>query len=101
VSTLPSAGAVIAPGTFTLSVTFDQPMLEGGTSYVYETPDTNPNCAFPAQLSKDARTFSVRCAVKPNHRYEIWFNRPPYMHFVSINGVPAEPHQLLFRTKER
>jgi hypothetical protein len=101
VSTSPSAGAVIAPGAFTLSVTFDQPMLDGSMSYVHKAIETNLDCAFPAHLSKDGRTFTVGCKVEPSHHYEIWFNSPPYMNFKSINGVPAEPYQLLFRTKAR
>jgi len=101
VRTSPASGAVIRPGSFILSVTFDQPMLEGSMSYVHKALDTNPECAFPAHLSNDARTFTVRCTVAPSRHYEIWFNSPPYMNFESIKGVPAQPYQLLFRTKTR
>jgi len=101
VHTLPARGAVIAPGTFTLSVTFDQPMADGSFSYVQKAKETFPDCGFPAQLSADKRTFSVRCTVEPDRSYEIWFNSPPYMNFKGANGVPAEPHQLLFSTKAR
>jgi len=101
VHTLPASGAAIAPGTFTLSVTFDQPMADNGFSYVQKAKETFPDCGFPAQLSADRRTFSVRCTVQPGRNYEIWFNSPPYMNFKGANGVPAEPHQLLFSTKAR
>jgi hypothetical protein len=50
VLTNPSADAVIAPGPFTLSVTFDQPMAEGSFSFVQKSCETFPNCAFPAVL---------------------------------------------------
>jgi RNA polymerase sigma-70 factor (ECF subfamily) len=101
VHTIPRRGAVIAPGTFTLSVTFDQPMADGSFSYVQKAKETFPDCGFPAQLSADRRTFTVRCTVEPGRSYEIWFNSPPYMNFKGANGVPAEPHQLLFSTKAR
>ena len=101
VATSPAPGAVIPSGDFTLSVTFDQPMLEGSMSYVHKALDTNPSCAFPPRLSSDGRTFSVQCSVEPGRHYEIWFNSPPYMNFKSIHGVPAQPYQLLFRTKAR
>ena len=101
VHTIPARGAVIAPGTFTLSVTFDQPMAEGSFSYVQKAKETFPDCGFPAQLSADRRTFTVRCTVEPGRSYEIWFNSPPYMNFKGANGMPAEPHQLLFSTKAR
>jgi hypothetical protein len=101
VLTNPSADAVIAPGPFTLSVTFDQPMAEGSFSFVQKSSETFPNCAFPAVLSSDKRTFMVRCTAEPGRSYEIWFNSPPYMNFKGVNGTPAQPHQLLFRVKAR
>ena len=33
--------------------------------------------------------------------YEIWFNSPPYLNFKSINGTPAEAHQLQFYSGAR
>lgn len=101
VRTGPATGAVIAPGPFTLSVTFDQAMSDGSFSFVQKSAETFPNCAFPAQLSSDKRTFTVRCTSEPDRNYEIWFNSPPYMNFKGANGVPSEPYQLLFRTNKR
>ena len=101
VRTNPPANAVVAPGPFTLSVTFDQPMAEGSFSFVQKSSETFPNCAFPAVLSSDKRTFTVRCMAEPGRSYEIWFNSPPYMNFKAVNGTPAQPHQLLFRAKPR
>jgi hypothetical protein len=101
VATSPAAGAVIPPGPLTLSVTFDQPMLEGNYSFVQMSAETYPRCEPRPTLSRDARTYSVRCTALAGRRYEIWFNRPPYMNFKSIEGVPAQPFQLLFRTRRR
>ena len=101
VRTSPSAGSVLAPGPLTLSVTFDQPMMGNSFSYVQKSAETFPHCGFPAKLLADQRTFTVSCTLEPGRHYEIWFNSPPYMNFKSANGVPAEPHQLLFSTKPR
>jgi len=101
VRTSPSENAVIAPGPLTLSVTFDQPMSDCSFSFVQKSTETFPHCDFPAELSSDKRTFTVRCTVQRNRNYEIWFNSPPYMNFKGANGVPAQPHQLLFRTRTR
>jgi hypothetical protein len=101
VRTDPPANAIIAPGPFTLSVTFDQPMAEGSFSFVQKSSESFPSCAFPAVLSSDKRTFTVRCTTEAGRSYEIWFNSPPYMNFKGVNGMPAQPHQLLFRTKSR
>ena len=101
VRTSPAAGALVAPGTIVLSVTFDQPMADGGFSYVQKSAESFPHCGFPANLSADKRTFTVSCTLEAGRNYEIWFNSPPYMNFKSASGVPAEPHQLLFSTKAR
>lgn len=101
IRTNPSANAVIAPGPFMLSVTFDQPMAEGSFSFVQKSSETFPSCAFPAVLSSDRRTFTVRCTAEPGRTYEIWFNSPPYMNFKAVNGMPAQSHQLSFRVKSR
>jgi RNA polymerase sigma-70 factor (ECF subfamily) len=76
-------------------------MADGSFSYVQKAKETFPDCGFPAQLSADKRTFTVRCMTEPGRSYEIWFNSPPYMNFKSVGGVPAEPHQLLFSTRAR
>jgi DNA-binding CsgD family transcriptional regulator len=101
VATKPAAGARIRPGPFLLSVTFDQPMIDGSYSYTRTSPETYPDCAVKPVLSRDARTFTMRCTAAAGRNYEIWFNRPPYMSFRGLNGLSSEPHQLRFRTKPR
>ena len=101
VRTDPARGAVIASGPFVLSVTFDQPMSDGSFSYVQKAADTFPDCAFPARLSPDRRTFTVRCTAAPGRAYELWFNSEPYMNFKGVDGTAAIPFQLKFGTKGR
>ncbi len=101
VRTSPAAGAVIPPGPFLLTVTFDQPMTDGSYSYTQMSPETFPDCTMKPELSKDARTFTVRCRAAAGRNYEIWFNRQPYMNFRGLNGVSSEPYRLLFRTRGR
>lgn len=101
VSTSPAAGSIIPPGPFELSVTFDRPMMDGSYSFVQKSADTYPRCATKPVLSRDARTFTLHCTAEAGKLYEIWFNNPPYMNFRGSNGVPAQPFQLLFRTRKR
>ena len=101
VATSPAAGAIIRPGPFLLTVTFDQPMVDGSYSYTQTSPESFPHCVMKPALSRDARTFTVRCTAAPGRNYEIWFNRPPYMNFRGLNGISSEPFQLLFRTRPR
>ena len=101
IATQPSAGAMIAPGPFTLGVTFDRPMLDGNYSFVQVSPETYPNCELHPQMSPNARSFTLRCRAELGHSYEVWFNRPPYMNFKSSSGVSADPYQLRFSANSR
>ncbi|MFA6114472.1 MAG: helix-turn-helix transcriptional regulator [Sphingomonas sp.] len=99
VATYPARGDTIPSGPLTLSVTFDQPMREGSFSFVQMSAETYPACEPRPQVSADGRTFTLRCTTLPGRRYEIWFNRAPYMNFKSVTGMPAQPFQLVFRTR--
>jgi DNA-binding CsgD family transcriptional regulator len=101
VATSPASGSVIPPGPFLLSVTFDRPMLAGNYSFVQTSAETYPQCELRPTLSRDARTYTLRCIALAGRDYEIWFNRPPYMNFKGLDRVPALPFQLLFRTGRR
>lgn len=96
VRTLPAGGATIAPGPFTLSVTFDRAMAADSYSFVRVAAETYPDCDQAPQLSRDRRTVSLSCHARPGARYELWFNRPPYMNFRSERGVSAAPYRLTF-----
>jgi DNA-binding CsgD family transcriptional regulator len=101
VATSPRPGAVIAPGPFTLSVTFDQPMRAGSYSFVQKAAETYPQCPGRPVLSRDRRTYALQCIAFPGRRYEIWFNSGRWMNFKTLAGVPAQPFQLLFRSGAR
>ena len=102
VRTYPAPGAEVPPGRLKLSVTFDRPMRPGNFSFVRKDAATYPDCGqnVPAQ-SADGKTFSLDCTVKPGRSYEVWFNSPPYMNFKDVDGTPAVPFQLRFRTRNR
>jgi DNA-binding CsgD family transcriptional regulator len=99
VATYPARGDTIPSGPLTLSVTFDQPMRDGSYSFVQMSEETYPTCEPRPQTSADRRTFTLHCTTQPGRKYEIWFNRAPYMNFKSVPGTPAQPFQLVFRTR--
>lgn len=99
VSSTPASGAIIAPGAFELSVTFDASMGPNSYSFVKAAGELHPNCGTQPSQSSDGRTFRLRCVAHPNRQYEVWFNRPPYMNFKSADGVPAKPFRLRFRAE--
>lgn len=102
VRTNPPLGAVIPAGPLKLTVTFDRPMRAGSFSFVQRDPATFPNCGgnVPVQ-SNDGRTFTLDCTAEAGKSYEVWFNSPPYMNFTAVDGAPAVPFQLKFRTESR
>lgn len=99
VSVSPRQNEAVKAGTFNLSVSYDQPMLDGSWSFVQVTPQTFPQCSGQPRRGKDGRTFTWRCVAAPGRSYEVWFNRPPYMNFNSASGRPAEPYRLIFTVK--
>lgn len=98
VASSPTSASNIRPGSIVLSVTFDRPMLAGAMSFVQVSPETYPDCDGRPMQSQDGRTYSMRCTVQPNRRYEVWFNRAPYMNFRGLDGTSAEPKRLVFTT---
>jgi DNA-binding CsgD family transcriptional regulator len=100
VATSPRNGGTIAPGPYLLSVTFDQPMMDG-YSFVQKSPETAADCDYHATQSADRRTFTVRCTAAAGKHYEVWFNGPPYMNFRGSSGMTARPQQLLFSVRDR
>ena len=94
--------SLVAAGPATLSVTFDRAMRPGNYSFVQKDPATYPRCApsAPSQ-SLDGRTFTLSCTLEPGREYEVWFNSEPYMNFKDMDGTPAIPFQLKFRTESR
>lgn len=101
VTTTPAAGAKISPGPFLLSATFDRPMMDGSYSFVQVSKNTYPDCKGQPARSRDGRTFTLRCTARAGRKYEVWFNRAPYMNFKSIRGAPAKPIRLTFPVLDR
>ena len=98
-ATMPAQGAVVRPGPFQLTVTFDRPMARRSWSFVQSTPGTYPNCARTPAQSADGRTFTLRCVARAGRRYEIWFNRGRFANFRAADGVPAAPYRLRFSAR--
>lgn len=99
VSTSPVDASTISTGPFNLTVTFDRPMMEGSYSFVQISPATFPDCQSNAQLSRDRKSYTMRCNAAAGRDYEVWFNRPPYKNFKSADGISAKPHRIRFKAR--
>lgn len=92
----PANGAMIRPGPFVLSVTFDRPMRRDGFSFATGPERRFPNCEGTPSVSPDGRTFALRCTAQPGQRYVIWANHGRFMNFRSAEGVSAPPTRIGF-----
>lgn len=101
IRTQPGGDAVLAPGPFTLRVTFDQPMRAGSVSFTMPVGlAAYPRCDGRPVQSADGRSFSMRCTAEARHGYVVGFNTPPFRHFVAAaSGLPAEPETVRFRVR--
>jgi hypothetical protein len=99
-STVPACGDQnVDPGLKELSVTFNMEMLENCWAPCHSSkeiyPGTKPEiCRF----LDDKRTFMMSIALKPNTTYAIWINTEEYNGFRDVDGYPAKPFHLIFKT---
>lgn len=100
-STTPENGAVdVDPQLREIVIRFDRDMNTRGQSVCGGGP------AFPklgksgraATTWRGKRTFILSVRLEPNHDYELSVNCPSAQNFKSVQGVPAAPTPLKFRT---
>lgn len=96
IASSPSDGSTIAPGPFTLSVTFDRPMRRDSFSFATGPEGRFPKCQARPFASRDGRTFSLRCTARPGESYVVWANHGRFMNFRSDAGLAARPSRLAF-----
>ena len=102
VRTTPANGATLAPGPFTVSVTFDRPMAPQSYSFVRSDEGLYPDCVGQPRLSTDRRTYSLECTASRPGTYVMHFNRPPYIGFVdAATKTPAREARLEFTVRRR
>ncbi|QDU72970.1 S41 family peptidase [Mucisphaera calidilacus] len=96
VSTSPEHGDKnVDPATPTITITFDQPMSQGGYSIVGGGP-TFPEIGRARWVNN--RTFALQVRLEPDHDYRLSINSSTYQSFRSQAGEPAVVYPLVFRT---
>lgn len=99
VAVSPGQGALIAPGPFKLTVTYDRPMRNNSWSFVKVSDDSYPDCPGRPVQSADGRSFTLECRAVAGKRYHIWFNRGDYRNFRAPDGTSAVPFGLRFAVR--
>lgn len=100
VASYPADGAVIAPGPFTLRVTFDQPMAPTSYSFVTTGLGAYPQCHGKPVQSADRRSYSMACQASSGTAYAVGVNYGRFRGFRSAQrGLPAAPTLIRFRAR--
>lgn len=93
VRTSPENGAMsVDPATNELRVTFDQPMVTSGYSFVGGGPTFPEVIGRPQWISNTTIVLQVR--LKPDHAYWLSINSDRYQNFRGVNGLPAVPFHI-------
>jgi hypothetical protein len=100
VETVPSLFAdEVDPALAHISVTFDQPMMNGSWSWVQYSKELYPTGAGSPSYDGTGRTCSLPVKLEPGHVYMVGFNGPGYHFFQNPGHMPAQPYVLLFATR--
>ncbi len=100
VRTTPACFAGDVPASLaSLTVTFNQKMVDGNWSWVQRYKDKFPKTTGKASFDAAQKTCSLPVKLEPGKVYWIEFNSPPYTSFRSVGGAIARRHALVFATK--
>jgi RNA polymerase sigma-70 factor (ECF subfamily) len=102
VKTVPEAGTKdVAPGVVEIRVKFSKPMMDGSWSWANAWPGSVPDGEGQPHYEADRRTCVLKAKLEPGTTYGIWLNSPKYNNFKDMDGKPAVPYLLVFKTKDK
>lgn len=97
VSTIPAFGdCSVDPELTKIEIKFDQDMSPG-----YSVPDSKNMPQITGKPEwKDKRTLSIPVKLYPNKLYSLQLNSLKFRNFTNISGIPLNPEDLHFQTKQ-
>lgn len=99
VKTQPAAFANdVSPSLKTITVTFDQPMMDRSWSWT-GGGDTYPETTGRPRYDSSRTTCSLPVKLEPGKVYWVGINSPSYKNFKNPDRVPAKRYVILFATK--
>ncbi len=100
VSTFPqNESKNVDPSIKEISVTFNEEMMDGNWSWVYEDKSKFPQIVGQAYYNDNNTKNTLPVKLEPNKEYVIWINSTEYKNFKNKNGIPAVPFKFTFKTK--
>jgi len=100
IETFPVTGSTdVDPSITEISVTFDEPMMDGNWSWAYSNknmfPEMNGQPYYQPGLTKNV----LPVKLESNKEYEVWINTEQFKNFKDQSGNSAIPFRLVFKTK--
>jgi polysaccharide export outer membrane protein len=103
VQTIPEAGsAEVDPELSEIKVTFSRTMRDKSWSWCRTAPEAFPEADGEIKYLDDQRTCVMPVKLEPGKTYNVWLNWPEGTaahNFRDLNGQPAAPYLLVFKTK--
>ena len=100
IETFPVTGSTdVDPSITEISVTFDEPMMDGTWSWAYSNknmfPEMNGQPYYQPGLTKNV----LPVKLESNKEYEVWINTGQFRNFKDQSGNSAIPFRLVFKTR--
>ena len=100
IKTVPEAGAqAVDPGLKEIEVTFSKEMTPGSWSWGIADKESYPKMMGDPKFLTGRRTCVLPVNLEPNKVYQIWINAQNLTNFRDMQGRPALPYFLSFKTK--
>lgn len=100
IETFPVTGSTqVEPSISEISVTFNEPMIDGNWSWAYTHQDSFPEMKGQPYYLPGLTKNVLPVKLEPNKQYEIWINSEKFKNFKDQAGNSATLFRLIFSTK--
>ena len=100
IETFPVTGSTdVDPSITEISVTFDEPMMDGSWSWAYSNKDMFPEMNGQPYYQPGHTKNVLPVKLESNKEYEVWINTDQFRNFKDQSGNSAIPFRLVFKTR--
>lgn len=100
VKTIPQAGSQgVDPKLSEIKVTFSKEMLDNSWSWVKYSEESFPQLTGKPRFLEDNKTCVLPVKLESGKTYALWINTSELGNFKDLDGRPALPYLLVFKTK--
>lgn len=90
----------VDPSLRELSVTFNEEMMDGNWSWVYEDKALFPRIVGQAYYTDHGTVNRLPVKLEPNKEYVIWINSSKFRNYKDKSGNSAIPFRFTFKTRD-